>query len=300
VRPVLAREQAAKTQIKLESPVMEQSDSQSTLRDNLLALPIWAVLIALSLPAIGVAVGFILLLTPHLVQALRIAGGQLLVVSLPVLALAVGLLGATRAGTERIDVLTATFLRRTIGSKLETYLVTPEHRGGQPTPYQPLFVRMERSFRKNIASFCYYHLFDDRDRPFDITVKSNVFNFEVTFFLHLVASPPGLTSAMCSCVYHPDSLKDWSGAIANPLVELVALTLQGTLAEGYTVLVHATVEEGGGLRIRYQLRQKPQANFLTSPYLRRYFSEDAAIASYFFYAEAFANGKTSILNGAAF
>jgi hypothetical protein len=51
--------------------------------------------------------------------------------------------------------------------------------------------------------------------------------------------------------------------------------------------------------VTYTLRQKLRDNFLTSPYLRRYFSEDAAIATYFFYSEAFANAHENITGGAS-
>ncbi len=111
---------------------MERSDSESTLRDVLLALPRWAALSTVGLLTLGVAAGLTLLLAPALSEAIRSVGGHLLVVSLPVLALVTGLLGASWAGTERIDAMVATYLRRTVGDKLETYLVKSK-RGDGPT-----------------------------------------------------------------------------------------------------------------------------------------------------------------------
>jgi hypothetical protein len=276
---------------------MDRSDSESTLRDNLVALPVWVSLTALGLLAVGVAVGFTLLLAPNLSDALRSAGGQLLVVSLPVLALVIGVFGASRARPERIDAMVATYLRQTVGDKLEAYLVKPKLEDDRPYPYPPLFARMERHFRSEITSYCHYHLFDDQNRRFDIMVKSNVFNIEISVTLHLATPPQGYTIALSEHSYDFNSLEDWSGMSASPLVALVPVTIHGSLAEGYTVYVRSHAEEGGGLCLNYRLRQKLQGNFLTSPYLRRYFSEDAAIATYFLYSEAFANGKDNILGG---
>jgi hypothetical protein len=166
----------------------EGGGSQTTLRDNLLALPLWAALVAFGLLTAGVSVGFTLLLLPDLNDSLRSAGGQLLVVSLPVLALLVGLVGASWARTKRIDDMVAAYLRHTVGDKLHSYLVTAG-RDGEPDPFPPLFVAMERLFRKEISSYCYFRLSDDQDRQFDVLVKSNVFNFEISLRLQL-AEPP--------------------------------------------------------------------------------------------------------------
>lgn len=103
----------------------DQNDSATTLPDNLLALPLWAAVSALGLLGAGVAVGFIFLLTPGLGDAERSSGSELLLISLPVLALAIGLIGASWARTERIDRMAATFLHGTVGNKLEAYLVGP-------------------------------------------------------------------------------------------------------------------------------------------------------------------------------
>ncbi len=156
---------------------------------------------------------------------------------------------------------------------------------------------MERSFRKEITSYCNYHFFDDHGRRFDMMVKSNVFNIEISLVLRL-ATPPGLASAPGEQSYGSASLDDWPTISANPLVALVPVTLHGSLSEGYTIHVGAEAEEGGGLCVTYNLRQKIRQNFLTSPYLRRYFSEDAAIAAYFLYTEAFAKCKDNIRGGA--
>jgi len=279
--------------------LVDQSDSASTLPDNLLALPLWAAITALGLLSAGVAVGFIFLLTPGLSDVERSAGSQLLIISLPVLALAVGVIGASWARTERIDAMEATFLRHTVGKKLETYLVTHDSGADLVNPYPPLFVRIERLSRSAITSYCYYQLFDDKNRRFDILVKSNVYNFEIAFVLQLATPPSGYTTDLKEQSYDLESLKDWSTVTTNPLIALVAATMHGSIAEGYTVYVQAQPEEGGGVRATYRLRQKLQSNFLTSPYLRRYFSEDAAIASYFFYAEALAKGGSMIRGGIA-
>ncbi|SPM31523.1 hypothetical protein [Mycobacterium terramassiliense] len=277
----------------------ENKESSSKLPDNLLALPLWAAVTALGLLSAGVVVGFIFLLTP-LGEAERTAGSGLLVISLPVLSVAIGILGASWARTERIDSMVAGFLRHTVRKKLEIYLVGTKSDKVGDTPYPPLFNRIETFSRSSISSYCHFHLFDDKERRFDILVKSNVFNFEIAFYLHLAAPPAGYTDAHREQSFDYESLKDWSvAATQNPLIALATGTMHGSIAEGYTVYVQARPDENGGIVATYRLRQKLQSNFLTSPYLRRYFSEDAALASYYFFAEALAKGGSTILGGAA-
>jgi hypothetical protein len=276
----------------------EKNDSSSRLPDNLLALPLWAAITAIGLLGTGVGVGFFFLLTPGLSEPERAAGGQILLISLPALAIATVILGTSWSRTERIDAMERSFLRHTVGKKLETYLVAPKSAKEGANLYPPLFTRIEKFFRSPITSFCYFHLFDDKERRFDILVKSNVFNIEIAYYLHLATPPSGYTPALNEKSYDLESLKEWSVLTsANPLLALVAATIHGSIAEGYTVYVQAKPDESGGIKVTYRLRQKLQSNFLTSPYLRRYFSEDAAIASYYFFAEAFITAGNTILDG---
>ena len=167
----------------------EQNESSSRLPDNLLALPLWAAITAIGLLSAGVVVGFVFLLTPGLTEAERSAGSHLLIISLPALAVATGILGASWARTERIDAIQASFLRDTVGKKLETYLVAPKSNEDGVTPYPPLFKRIENVSRSAITSFCCFHLFDEKERRFDILVKSNVFNIEIAYYLPTTSSP---------------------------------------------------------------------------------------------------------------
>jgi hypothetical protein len=275
---------------------MSRNDSQSPLNDNLLALPRWAVFSAVGLLTAGVTVGFVLLFAPGLSDALRSAGGQMLLISLPALALTTGLLGATWARTERIDDMVAWYLTHTVGDKLENYLVGSRNLDKTQSQFPPLFVRMERIWQKQFGSFCTYRLFDAQDRRFDLFVKSNVFNFEISYCLHVSPTLTTTTPAETNHSHAILSLTDWPSYSTHPLVELVTGTLYGSLSEGYSVYFDFKSEESGQC-VNYKLRQKLETNFLVSPYLRRYFAEDAAIASYFFYAEALAKGKEDILGG---
>jgi hypothetical protein len=94
----------------------EQNESSSRLPDNLLALPLWAAVAGLGLLTAGVVVGFAFLLTP-VGETERNVGSQLLVISLPVLSLAIGILGASWARTQRIDSMVGSFLRGTVRKK---------------------------------------------------------------------------------------------------------------------------------------------------------------------------------------
>jgi hypothetical protein len=107
--------------------------------------------------------------------------------------------------------------------------------------------------------------------------------------LQMGTLPAGVTREHLSLPSNYHGLEDWPDAQADPLVKLVPGCVHGCLAEGYTVLLEAT-PAGEGMTLHLMLRQKLQDNFLTSPYLRRYFAEDAAIAAYVFFDEAFASG----------
>ena len=195
--------------------------------------------------------------------------------------------------------MVATYVRKTVGDKLEAYLL-PAAKGSEMSDrLPPLFVRMERHFRRSITSYCDYYFFDDRGRRFDVLFKSNVFNIEIAFTLHLATPPLGLEGSSYPLSFASDPPGDGWDAAGKPLTALVRHTIYGSLAEGYRVWVQADTEDETGLRVTYTLRQKLRENFLTSPYLRRYFSEDAAIATYFFFSEAFANAHESITGGAS-
>ena len=101
---------------------------------------------------------------------------------------------------------------------------------------------------------------------------------------------------MTKTSYDESSLDDWSTISQNPLVALASGTMYGSLSEGYAVNIDAS-EDTKGFHVAYRLRQKTQANFLTSPYLRRYFAEDAALGSYYFYTEAFGSDNVEITGG---
>jgi hypothetical protein len=278
----------------------DRFESSSRLPDNLLALPLWAATAAIGLLTIGVGVGFAFLLTPGLNEAERAAGGQVLLIALPALAIATVILGASWSRTARIDAMEKSFLRHTVGDKLKTYLVTPKPSQGGTTLYPPLFKRIDTCSNSSITSFCYFHLFDDKDRRFEMLVKSNVFNIEIAYYLHLATPPCGHTGVSDEHSYGSESLKEWSTVTAaDPLLAIVAATIHGSISEGYTAYVQAKPDESGGLNVTYRLRQKLQSNFLTSPYLRRYFSEDVAIASYAFFAEAFTTAGSIISDGEA-
>lgn len=266
---------------------MDEGVTNSPLRDALLALPPWAAYGAIGLLACGVLTGIALLSTPGLDDALHSTGGQLLVVCLPILSVAIGVLGASGSSTKRIDALVAEYLRNTLQDKLRTYLVHDQSDSPRLSPFPPLFERMAPHYRNELTSYCFYRFFDAQERRFDVLVKSNVFNFEVSMRLQLRCLPAGVTAEHLSHPYNFNSLEDWPAARGNPLVNLVAGCVHGSLAEGYAVYLDAN-PDGDGMTLNMQLRQKLRENFLTSPYLRRYFAEDAAIGAYVFFSDAFA------------
>jgi hypothetical protein len=264
----------------------------SSLRDNLLVLPRWAAFGAVGVLLAGTAIGATLLLAPGDGEQLQGAGAQVLAISLPSLAFALGVLGTARARTSRIDALVARYLRGTMASKFRDYLVGSKPSASGYLP--PMFVRLETDYRPEVASFCMYHLFDAGGRRFDASVKTNLFNFEVNVALRFA---PGSQPEPVERTYALADVDDLVAVRDEPLISVAYATLKGALAEGYEAYVAAAPEDGGVLGARYQIRQRVQSNVMISPYLRRYFAEDAAIFVYWFYRESLGQAGTNLVDG---
>jgi hypothetical protein len=111
--------------------------------------------------------------------------------------------------------------------------------------------------------------------PANVGIKTNVFNFEV--FTTLALQPDcAPRAALADQVIGKGNLAQ---VAAHPVLRHFIGAIQGSVSEGYEVKVEflEPQAEGQALRMHLSLRQKVRENFLASPFLKRYFAEDAAI-----------------------
>jgi len=254
---------------------MSQASDGFELRDGLLALPLLFLLLIACIPLVAASLGVLLIFSTES-DSVRTAGILLITLSAPALAVAVGLVAAVRVRTDDIDRLVRTWLTTTVQEKLSSYLVGA---GGSRAPrlYPPLF-REVQAFPET-SSFCLFEITDFEDEPHFLYVKSNIFNVEIGIFL-------ALTSGARAIPEVPVHLTDLGSLAAcdDPRVRCVADTLHGAISEGYGIYI-SNGRNSDGDYVTYRLRQKLEAQFITSPYTRRYFAEDIAIAAYWLYSE---------------
>jgi hypothetical protein len=240
----------------------------SGLHDVIVTLPV-AAIVALSLiviAAMGAAVA-VLLRGPDSLQG---PAGQALVVLLPMLFAVAAAIGIRRTSTKQIDELVARFLERTVQDRLQ--LACRDHAS---TAYP--FRRADLVQRAGGRSYVSYRLdwADGFAEPARVDVKMNVFNIELVAELHIDAEQlgqalePGVELIDRATLHH---IKD------HALLRRFHASLQGAIEEGYAIRIGIHPEGAQRVRLQFSLRQKMQEHFLASPYLKRYFAEDLAIA----------------------
>jgi len=103
----------------------------------------------------------------------------------------------------------------------------------------------------------------------------NVINFEVVIEQRLRWPVPlAADGAMPNVLFDRDSL---DAVFAHPVMRHLAMTVQGSVEEGYKVRALFTPQADGTVLARLSFRQKLREHFLASPFLKRYYAEDAAI-----------------------
>jgi hypothetical protein len=120
--------------------------------------------------------------------------------------------------------------------------------------------------------------------PVQIGVKCNVFNFE------LFSELPVQTDCDISAAKLPDVIINTSNVAQfteHPVLSHFMNVLQGSVNEGYEAHVSFKPQlvQPHTWVMHFSLRQKLRENFLASPFLKRYFAEDAVIAAGVLYEE---------------
>jgi hypothetical protein len=113
-----------------------------------------------------------------------------------------------------------------------------------------------------------------------VGIKTNVFNFEI--FARISIETPNTININSA---HENILitKENISTISNhPILSQFIGIIQGSASEGYEIKIEfgnpEIREQCTNISMHISLRQKLRENFLASPFLKRYFAEDAAIA----------------------
>ncbi len=257
---------------------MSQTSDGFELRDSLIALPPRVLLLIACIPLLAAGLGVYLIFSTKS-DSVRTAAILLITLSTPALTVAVGLVAAARVQTDDIDRLVANWLMKAVEKKLSAYLVGIE---GMPvTPLcPPLFQSIEVFSSRATSSFCLFELIDFDGRCYFLYVKSNIYNVEIATYITLTSA----VEAIPTDPIHIADLEGFAAHLDDPRVRCVADTIHGSISEGYGIYISGGKNSDGDY-VTYRIRQKLGASFITSPYTRRYFAEDIAIASYWLYSE---------------
>lgn len=266
------------------------------LKDAIVTLPAWALTLIsfLCFGVLGLSIYFALY---GKTDAMKAASVQLLVVLVPLGTAVLAAIAIRRTSTRDIDRLIAAFLEKTLLERFQIWCDEPSPQTVSKTtqtlknsPSKPQGIAFPFSRVKLVAptmgkSYAQY-VFESAvspylDAPQTVSVKTNVFNFEVFANLSL---PAWLGEQVLSAQAAEQTLiigaKNLEIALQNPIVAAFHSVIQGSVNEGYEVNVSyrtQATQTHNEWFLSFSFRQKLQSNFLTSAFLKRYFAEDAAI-----------------------
>jgi hypothetical protein len=257
---------------------MSQPSDSFELRDSLIALPRRLLLLIAAIPLLAAGLGGYLIFSTAS-ESVRTAAILLVTLSTSALAVGVGIAAAARVRTDDIDRLVATWLTETVHRKLSAYLEGVDSSVASSL-LPPLFQRVRLFADIATSSYCLFELTDFRGEAYFMYVKSNIYNVELGTYFALAT----LGQPVTGTPLHLTDLTDWEMYLDDPRTRCVADTLHGAISEGYRVYISGGANADGPY-VTYRLRQKLPEPFITSPYTRRYFAEDMAIAAYWLHSE---------------
>jgi hypothetical protein len=255
------------------------------LRDAIITLPVWGIT-TIGLFSFGALAVSIWLIATTKDEIIKGAAAQLLVVLVPLVTAVVASVAVRRTSTAQIDRLINGFLEKTILERFEMWCRSPVQIFTE-TGYPFASVQLREPAQGRSYAFYILRWRGVQRQPVLVGIKTNVFNFEIfsEFDLHL-AKASGTTLESESFALTQLQLEL---ARKHPVLSHFFGLIQGCLNEGYEVKVdlerHAATSTHVTGRMKISLRQKVKENFLTSPFSKRYFAEDAAIAVGVLFAE---------------
>jgi len=207
---------------------------------------------------------------------------QLMVVLIPFSSAIIAATAMRSTSTRQIDRLITGFLEKTLLTRFQAWTNQKNSNNliGSTYPFESAKLQQSTQDR----SYAYFDLTwkDSIHPPAFVGIKTNVFNFEIFTQLTLTISPPeSPENTSETTLISSANLKEIA---KHPLLRHFMGTLQGAVSEGYDIKVSlgpATPKadpKQTQILMHISMRQKLRENFLTSPFLKRYFAEDAVIA----------------------
>lgn len=238
------------------------------LRDTIVTLPVAAIVALLVLVLSFMA--FAVWLASAGPDPLREAGGQMLVVLVPLLFVLIAAIGVRRSSVRQIDDLVTSFLDVTVRERLERWCL---NQAGNDFP----FSRVDQVLYARGQSFAGFELHWAKlpHPPARVDVKMNVFNIEIISSFALRLPAPATAADIDTHFINHATLGEVAG---DPVLRHFQSTIQGSVEEGYAVKTVLRRTAGtSDATLELSIRQKLRDHFLASPYVKRYFAEDIAI-----------------------
>lgn len=205
-------------------------------------------------------------------ESLRDVAKSVLLVLLPMMVVVAAAIGIRRTSTTQVDELVTAFIEKTV---LARFQLACTQRTFHEFPFtavrlaQPTGGRSYAGFDFDWADTA------RRGEPARVWVKMNVLNFEVIVdqALHWPTRVDAGTE-LPSAFFDGDNLET---VLKHPVARHLAMTVQGSIEEDYKIRLLLEPADDGTVLMHLSFRQKLRTHFLASPFLKRYYAEDAAI-----------------------
>jgi len=207
-------------------------------------------------------------------QSVQEVAKSVLLILLPMLVVIAAAIGIRRTSTTQVDQLVTAFLEETV---LERFALACRHHEEHPYPFSEVALARGTCGRSYVefrltsdCRRCQQHPQRPLAPPATVWVKMNVINFEVGSSVRLVWRKP----------QPQDKLFDRANlaeVFGHPLLSALKMTIQGSVEEDYKVRAVFEPTADGHLLAHLSFRQKLRDHFLASPFLKRYYAEDATI-----------------------
>lgn len=205
-------------------------------------------------------------------ESLRDVAKSVLLVLLPMMMVVAAAIGIRRTSTTQVDELVTAFIEKTVLSRFE---LACTQRTFHEFPFtavrlaQPTGGRSYAGFDFDWADAA------RRSEPARVWVKMNVLNFEVIVDQALRwPTPVDAQTDLPSAFFDGDNLET---VLKHPVARHLAMTVQGSIEEDYKIRLLLEPGGDGTVLMHLSFRQKLRTHFLASPFLKRYYAEDAAI-----------------------
>ncbi|MFZ5547410.1 MAG: hypothetical protein ACOZJX_01820 [Pseudomonadota bacterium] len=205
-------------------------------------------------------------------ESLRDVAKSVLLVLLPMMVVVAAAIGVRRTSTTQVDELVTAFIEKTVLARFE---LACTQRTFHEFPFTAVRLAQPTGGR-SYAGFDFDWADEARrGEPARVWVKMNVLNFEVIVDQALRwPTPVDAQADLPSAFFDGDNLDT---VLKHPVARHLAMTIQGSIEEDYKIRLLLEPGDDGAVLMHLSFRQKLRAHFLASPFLKRYYAEDAAI-----------------------